>query len=89
MEVIQKLMVVCSPPRFYEVGTELNGRDVIEIKNMSDEYEDHIHSEYWVLDENGELIASIENCPVIVEWQTIAEHDEIENDPRQRVISGT
>ncbi|MGN7167929.1 hypothetical protein ACTHSJ_18885 [Paenibacillus cellulositrophicus] len=89
MEVIQKLMVVCSTPRFYEVGTELNGRDVIEIKNMSDEYEDHIHSEYWVLDENGELIASIENCPVIVEWQTIAEHDEIENDPRQRVISGT
>ncbi|MEI4920577.1 hypothetical protein Q8G81_34000, partial [Klebsiella pneumoniae] len=85
----QKLMVVCSTPRFYEVGTELNGRDVIEIKNMSDEYEDHIHSEYWVLDENGELIASIENCPVIVEWQTIAEHDEIENDPRQRVISGT
>ncbi|WP_433618728.1 hypothetical protein [Paenibacillus cellulositrophicus] len=89
MEVIQKLMVVSNPPRIYEVGTEINGRDVIEIKQVGYEFEGGIHSEFHVLDEEGSLIASVENCPVIVEWQTIAEHDEKENDPRERVMSGT
>jgi len=84
VNVIQKLTVVSNPTRIFEVGTEINGREVIEIKQVGDE---HL-SEYWVMDEDEQLIVSIENCPVIVEWQTIAVHDQTENDPRERVISG-
>lgn len=84
MQIIQRLMVVSNPTRIFEVGTEVNGREVIEIKQVGD---DNI-SEFWVIDEDEQLIVSIENCPVIVEWQTIAEHDQTENDPQQRVISG-
>ncbi|BFH63953.1 hypothetical protein [Paenibacillus azoreducens] len=89
MNVIQKLTVVSNPTRVFEVGTELDGREVIEIKQVGYEHENGIFSEFHVLDENENLIVSIENCPVIVEWQTIAEHDEKENDPRERVESGT
>jgi len=88
LNVIQKLTVVSNPTRVFEVGTELNGREVIEIKQVGYEHENGISSEFHVLDEDGELIVSIENCPVIVEWQTIAVHDQTENDPRERVISG-
>ncbi|WP_342576409.1 hypothetical protein [Paenibacillus sp. FSL M8-0142] len=84
MQIIQRLMVVSNPTRIFEVGTEVNGREVIEIKQVGD---DNI-SEFWVIDENDHLIASIENCPVIVDWRTIAIHDQTENDPQQRVISG-
>lgn len=84
MQVIQKLTVVSNPTRIFEVGTEVNGREVIEIKQVGD---DNI-SEFWVIDENEQIIASVENCPVIVEWQNIAEHDQTENDPQERVISG-
>lgn len=89
MQVIQKLTVVSNPTRVFEVGTEIDGREVIEIKQVGAEYENSIHSEFLVSDENGDLIASIENCPVIVDWKTIAVHDEKENDPQQRVVSGT
>jgi hypothetical protein len=84
MQVIQKLTVVSNPTRIFEVGTEVNSREVIEIKQVGD---DNI-SEFWVIDENEQVIASVENCPVIVEWQNIVEHDQTENDPQQRVISG-
>lgn len=69
MQVIQKLTVICSPPRVYEVGNEINGRVVIEIKQVGE----NNFSEFWVLDEDGKLIVSIENCPVIVKWQEVAE----------------
>ena len=83
--------VNCSkqPYSCFEVGTEIDGREVIEIKQVGEEYEDHIHSEYYVLDENSHLITSVENAPVIVDWKTIVEDGpapENENDPRQRVI---
>lgn len=84
MQVIQKLTVVSNPTRIFEVGTEVYSREVIEIKQVGD---DNI-SEFWVIDENEQIIVSVENCPVIVEWQNIAEHDQTENDPRERVISG-
>ncbi|CAM3302575.1 MULTISPECIES: hypothetical protein [Paenibacillus] len=69
MQVIQKLTVVSNPTRIFEVGTEVNGREVIEIKQVGDEN----ISEFWVVDENEKIIVSIENCPVIVEWQEVAE----------------
>ncbi|PAD73937.1 hypothetical protein [Paenibacillus campinasensis] len=69
MQVIQKLTVVSNPTRIFEVGTEMNGREIIEIKQVGDEN----ISEFWVVDENEKIIVSIENCPVIVEWQEVAE----------------
>lgn len=89
MQVIHRLTVVSNPTRIFEVGTEIDGREVIEIKQVGYEHDNGVFSEFHVLDENGNLIASIENCPVIVDWRTIAVHDENENDPRQRVVSGT
>lgn len=74
MQVIQKLTVVSNPTRVFEVGTEIEGRDVIEIKQVGEED----FSEFWIMDENGALIASVENCPVIVDWKNIVEHDEEE-----------
>lgn len=71
MLVIQRLTVVSNPTRVFEVGTEIDGREVIEIKQVGTED----FSEFWVLDENGELIANVEICPVIVDYKVIAEHD--------------
>ncbi|UKS27176.1 hypothetical protein LOZ80_37950 [Paenibacillus sp. HWE-109] len=77
MRVIKKLGVVISGPEggieWYVVGQKLNGFVVSKINNVSSEYEDHVHSEYLVKEENGSLIVSIENCPVIVEWMEIPE----------------
>ena len=89
MQVIHRLTVVSNPTRIFEVGTEIDGREVIEIKQVGYEHEGEMFSEFHVLDENDALIASVENCPVIADWKTIAVHDEKENDPRQRVVSGT
>lgn len=75
MQVIQKLTVVSNPTRVFEVGTEIDNREVIEIKQVGSEYEDHVHSEYVVLDEDGHMIASVENAPVIVDYKQIADHD--------------
>lgn len=89
MQVIQQLTVVSNPTRIFEVGTELDGREVIEIKQVGYEHDTGVFSEFHVLDENGKLIASIENCPVIVDWKTIAVHDEKENDLLEQVVSVT
>ncbi|MEK3792033.1 hypothetical protein MKX42_09950 [Paenibacillus sp. FSL R7-0204] len=75
MQVIQKLTVVSNPTRIFEVGTEVDGREVIEIRQVGANYEDHVHSEFIIEDENGELIASVENAPVIIDWKSIVEHD--------------
>ncbi|KTD88143.1 hypothetical protein [Paenibacillus etheri] len=75
MQIIQKLTVVSNPTRVFEVGTEIDSSEVIEIKQVGSEYEDHVHSEYVVLDEDGHMIASVENAPVIVDYKQIAEHD--------------
>ncbi|MEK3684883.1 hypothetical protein [Paenibacillus sp. FSL R10-2736] len=75
MQIIRKLTVISNPTRIFEVGTEMDGREVIEIRQVGANYEDHVHSEFHVEDENGELIASVENAPVIIDWQSIVEHD--------------
>jgi hypothetical protein len=79
MQVIHRLTVVSNPTRIFEVGTELDGHEVIEIKQVGSEFDNSIHSEFQVLDENGELISSIENAPVIVDYKKIAVHDEVKN----------
>lgn len=73
MQVIQKVTALSIPPREFEVGTEVDGREVIEIKRAITEP----YSDFSVIDEDGNLIATIENCPVIVNYKEIAEHGEI------------
>ena len=76
MQVIQSITVASVPAFCFAVGGEHNDRVIIEIKQVGEEHPTHVHSEFWVLDENGDLIVSIENAPVIVEYVQIAEHDE-------------
>ncbi|MFS8214770.1 hypothetical protein [Paenibacillus sp. S29] len=76
MQVIQSITIATIPAFVFAVGGEHNDREIIEIKRVGEEDASHCHSEYWVLDENEELIVSIENAPVIVEYRQIAEHDE-------------
>ncbi|WP_256872486.1 hypothetical protein [Paenibacillus sp. 79R4] len=77
MQVIQKLTVVSNPTRVFEVGTEVDGREVIEIKQVGYEHDNGVFSEFHVRDENDDLIASVENCPVVLDWKTIVEHGEV------------
>lgn len=76
MQIIHRLTVLSKVERVYEVGTEIDGREVISIKQIGQEYDNSTHSEYLVEDENGDLISSIENAPVIVDWKSIAVHDD-------------
>ncbi|WP_339309759.1 hypothetical protein NZ043_27440 [Paenibacillus sp. FSL k6-2145] len=76
MQIIHRLTVVSNPTRVFEVGTEIEGCEVIEIKQVGAEYEDHVHSEFHVMDGDGQLITSVENAPVILDWKTIAEDGE-------------
>lgn len=77
--ILIKSLTVISQSRTmrYVVGEEVNGRVIIEIQSVGCEYEDRMHSEYYVLDEDGELIATIENCPVVVEYIWIAPDDKL------------
>jgi len=70
VRIISKLTVLCgSSSRTFEVGNVINGLTVAKISNNGAEYDNHIHSEYHVLDANGDLISVIENASVIVDWQ--------------------
>jgi hypothetical protein len=69
--VIQSITVGQNLQRTYTLGEEVNGRVVIEIKDVSVEWENGIDFKYQVKDEDGYNIASIENMPVIVEHMTI------------------
>ncbi|MBY0117895.1 hypothetical protein [Paenibacillus xylanexedens] len=76
MQIIHRLTVVSNPTRIFEVGSEIDGNEVIEIKQVGAVYEYSVHSEFLVTDQDGNLIASIENAPVIIDWKTIAEDGE-------------
>ncbi|MGM1022983.1 MAG: hypothetical protein ACQEXV_21345 [Bacillota bacterium] len=78
MQVIQSVTIATIPCFVIAVGGEHNGRVIIEIQDAGAIFEDNVYSSYHVLDENRELIVSIENAPVIVEYRQIAEHDENE-----------
>jgi hypothetical protein len=50
--------------KLFEVGKS----GVFEILDKSQEYEDHIHSLYYVTNKAGEMISMIENCPVMIDY---------------------
>jgi hypothetical protein len=56
----------------YTVGNQVNGLTIAEIKNMSLEYEDSRHGIYDCRDADGKLVATIDNCPVIVEYMEVS-----------------
>lgn len=67
MQIIHRLTAVSNPTRVFEVGTEIEGREVIEIKRYSEDS----YCEYHVLDGDGNLIAIVDNAPAILDWKTI------------------
>ncbi|MDQ0114322.1 hypothetical protein [Paenibacillus harenae] len=73
--IIQSITVGQNLQRTYTVGDEIDGRVVIEIKDTGTEFDGSIHSQYWLMDEDGHLIANIENMPVIVDFKMIAVDD--------------
>lgn len=86
MQIIHRLTVVSNPTRIFEVGSEIEGHEVIEIKQVGEE----LQSEFFVLDENDQLIASIENAPVIVDYRQIVVHDEEDVDAKElKAAAGT
>ncbi|OAB34157.1 hypothetical protein [Paenibacillus glacialis] len=76
MQVIQKLTVVSNPTRVFEVGTEIDGQEIIEIQDDGVRLDNSVHSEYLILGDDNQLIASIENAPVILDYKQIAVHDD-------------
>ncbi|MCA0754874.1 hypothetical protein KP806_07415 [Paenibacillus sp. N4] len=65
--IIQSVTVISAAPMTFSVGDLHKGREIIEIKQLG---YDSI-SEFHVLDEEGDLIVSIENCPAVIEWKPI------------------
>lgn len=49
----------------FEVGSEIK-----EIRNCGLEFEDSVHSSYDVFNHKDEIVFSIENCAVVVEYFT-------------------
>ncbi len=62
-------LTVVGADRVIEVGQEINGRPVARIDNLSTEYEDRIHCEFHAVDADGSLIVSVENAPLIIDWE--------------------
>lgn len=52
-----------------------SGMLVEKILSVGSEFENGIHSEFHMLDENGNSLYHIENCPVIVEYERMESID--------------
>lgn len=75
-QTIRAITVIANPTRCFEVGCEYGGQIITEIKDVSCEWENSIDFVYHVMNENGHLIASIENCPVIAEYKKVAQESD-------------
>ncbi|MGF9822637.1 hypothetical protein ABE430_08960 [Brevibacillus agri] len=64
MKKIKNLMVH-GTQILYSVGAQ----GVAEIRELSQEYEDHIHNEFLVLDAEGNWLARVVNCPVAIDYE--------------------
>lgn len=78
MRKIKSVDVLVSGPEgglvHYYIGMNNNGLTIAEIKDMSLEYEDSRHGIYDCRDADGKLVATIDNCPVIVEFMEVQEN---------------
>lgn len=52
----------------YYVGVKVEGREVGSINDRSIELENSIDFIYEVIDVNGDVMARIENCPVVIRY---------------------
>lgn len=77
-QVIRAITIISNPLVIYEVGcTTKDGSVVYEIIDSSCEWENSIDFLYYIKDEDGELIATIENCPVLIEYNFFEETIEV------------
>lgn len=70
----------------YALGDSWPGipiRRVSKIEDRSIEYSTHIHLIYQVLDQNDYLIAEIQNCPMIINYDQPEEKDEESTDNKK------
>ena len=67
---IRSIEIVIQPgTKKYEVGDEVEiGRFIGYIRNNTNEYPDHIAIMYHIIDTDGDIIATIENCSVNVTY---------------------
>jgi len=59
------------PLTSYRVGETVNGLTIATIKDNSVEWEDGIDFIYHCLDSNGKIVVAVENCPVVVEYESV------------------
>jgi|GEM_PF-5551356 len=57
----------------YQVGDTMNGRAVAEIQDNCTEYDDHVFTHYAIKDAEGNTLAEVMNCPVILEYEVIVQ----------------
>lgn len=53
------------------VGDDHAGRIITHIKDLGQEYEDHVHTEYAGYDINDAVVVRTVNCPVIVVYKEV------------------
>jgi len=86
MDIIESLTVIMGNGFMRTYCTKENdwrlGILVSKIINDGSEFNGSVHSEYLMEDENGNLIAHIENCPVIVEYER-SDLDELKRKARR------
>jgi hypothetical protein len=54
----------------YHIGMVVNGLTIATIEDKGMEWEDGIDFIYHCLDADGKLVVAIENCPVVVEYES-------------------
>lgn len=68
-QTISAIAVVSGPEWiWYQVGSKYNDRMVGEIVDKTAEFENSIEFMYEIRDTDGDVIAVLENCSVIVEY---------------------
>lgn len=78
MRKIKSVGLIVSGPEggieWYSVGSQINGLKIAEIKDMSLEFDDSRHGIYDCRDADRKLVATIDNCPVVVEYMEVLEN---------------
>lgn len=69
VKVIKQLFVVSAHNIVYIVGSTANGVEVAKIEDCGIEWENSLDSIYRIYDAAGNQIATVENCPVVVEYE--------------------
>jgi hypothetical protein len=70
--IISQITVVCQQGvASYDVGSKVEGREIVEIKDVSMEYENGITLMYQAFDKEGNILKSIENCSCDITYKVM------------------